>query len=87
MAVRPARMMTDRLRAMLVRDKMGVKDGFLSALSGDVKRVLGDYFDLSADPAVAVTCNDDGEYEVTVLARASSVRGFRTTGDLPKPEA
>ena len=54
MAVKPSRIMADRMREMLTRDKMGVHEGFMSAFANDLARVIGDYFDPLAPPAVSV---------------------------------
>lgn len=84
MAVRPSRLMKERVKEMLIRDKMGVGEGFSAALTGDLSRVLGDYFDILSEPVVAVGRNEDGEYEVKVSVLASSVKRFETTA--PPPE-
>lgn len=86
MGVRPSRLMTERMKEMLIRDKMGVGEGFSSALTSDLGRVLGDYFDTLSAPTVAVARNEDGEYEVTVTVLAAGVKRFETTGDFPPPE-
>lgn len=73
MAVKPSRLMMERIGDMLVRDKMGVHEGFLSAFSADIARVVGDYFELSSPPAVSVRRGEDGGFEVSVAAeRADS---------------
>ena len=37
-----------RMREMLTQDKVGIKEGFSVALTGDLNRLLGDYFELTA---------------------------------------
>lgn len=86
MAVKPSRLMVERIGDMLVRDKMGVHEGFLSAFSADIARVVGDYFELSSPPAVSVRRGEDGGFEVSVTAEARRLKRFETTSDLPKPE-
>lgn len=87
MAVKRSHAMAERLKAMLTKDKMGVHAGFMSALTGDLSRVLGDYFDIAAPPSVAVSLDDDGTYDITVSAKATRIKRFDTTQDLPKPES
>ena len=41
MALRPSRLMEERLREILTRDQTGVGEGFSAALTGDLARVLG----------------------------------------------
>ncbi|MEG1529867.1 MAG: hypothetical protein RR405_05870, partial [Clostridia bacterium] len=72
----------DRLRGILTRDKVGVKNGFMVALNGDLNRLLGDYFELSVCGDVKVEQNGDGEYEVEFCAKASRIKSFDTTADL-----
>lgn len=85
MVLKPAKLMEERMKEMLTRDNAGVGEGFSAALSGDVGRVLGDYFELVSRPAVKVARGEDGAYELTVTARASAVKRFRTTEELPSP--
>ena len=86
MALRPSRLMEERLREILTRDQTGVGEGFSVALTGDLARVLGDYFELTSPPVIAVTRSEDGGFEVRAEARASAVKRFRTTEELPPPE-
>lgn len=86
MALRPSRLMEERLREILTRDQTGVGEGFSAALTGDLARVLGDYFELTSPPVIAVTRSEDGGFEVRAEARASAVKRFRTTEELLPPE-
>ena len=65
--------MEERLREILTRDQTGVGEGFSAALTGDLARVLGDYFELTSPPVIAVTRSEDGGFEVRAEARASAV--------------
>lgn len=85
MALRPANKMCERMKEMLTKDKMGVHEGFMSALNGDIARTLSDYFELAAPPVVGVITDDDGNFEISVGAQACRIKPFATTCDLPKP--
>ena len=87
MAVRHSREMAERLRAMLTKDKMGVHEGFMSALGGDIARTLSDYFELTAAPVIGISTDDDGNFEITLHASACRIKPFCTTQDLPKPHS
>ena len=85
MALRASRLMAERLKEMLTRDKLG-GEGFPAALKRDCARLLGDYFALAGEPEIAVSQREDGGYDITVRAQAHEIRRFRTTEDLPMPE-
>lgn len=84
--MRPSGEMTERVKSMLTRDKMGVKDGFLFALKGDVERLLLDYFELDGKPEVKVALGDDGKYDISVTAAAVRIKHFDSTADLYKKQ-
>lgn len=86
MALRASRLMAERLKEMLTRDKLGVKEGFVSSLCKDTARLLGDYFELEFPPEVRISAAEEGGYEISVKALASDVKRFETTADFPKPE-
>ena len=44
--MREARDIAKRMREMLTMDKVGIKEGFSTALTNDLNRLLGDYFEL-----------------------------------------
>lgn len=86
MAVRPAKLMEERVKEMLLRDNTGVGEGFTSALSGDLARVLGDYFEVADAPVVALARGEGGGFEITVRAKASGIKRFGTTEELHVPD-
>ena len=86
MALRASRLMAERLKEMLTRDKLGVKEGFVSSLCKDTARLLGDYFELESPPEVRISAGEEGGYEISVKALSSDVKRFETTADFPKPE-
>ena len=59
-----------RMREMLTQDKVGIKEGFSVALTGDLNRLLGDYFELTAPLDLAIAQSEDGEYLVQISAKA-----------------
>lgn len=82
--MRQDRDIAKRMRDMLTHDKVGVKEGFSTALMGDLNRLLGDYFDLCDTAEVDVVLRENGEYGVTVTATASRIKQFETTLDIKR---
>ncbi len=82
--MRQDRDIAKRMRDMLTHDKVGVKEGFSTALMGDLNRLLGDYFDLCDTAEVDVVLHDDGAYGITVTATASRIKQFETTLDIKR---
>lgn len=74
--------MADRLRGMLTRDKIGVKEGFMTALNNDLNRLLGDYFELEEECGLNIEQDTGGNYLLTLGARASKIKSFESTVDL-----
>ena len=60
MALRASRLMAERLKEMLTRDKLGVKEGFVSSLCKDAARLLGDYFEMESPPEVRISAGEEG---------------------------
>ncbi len=79
--MKPVKLMTERMKNMLVRDKMGVGEGFSSALKGDVERLLLDYFALT-DVDLRVDLDDDGYYKIRIVGTATAVKSFSSTADM-----
>lgn len=82
MALRPSKEMENRLKNMLTRDKMGVGQGFLTALSGDLNRLLGDYFSLDGEVKTEINPLDDGTYEIKIVGSANKIKAFSSTSEL-----
>lgn len=85
MAVKASKQISERLKLMLTRDKMGVGEGFLAALTSDLNRLLGDYFTLDGDIRIDVQLGDDGRYSVDISAEATNVKKFESTGFFKTP--
>lgn len=73
--------MTERIKSMLARDKTGIKEGFASALNGDLNKLLSDYFELSGRAEIKVEATEDGDYKLSFSARATRIKSFDSTCD------
>ncbi len=73
-----------RMREMLTQDKLGIKEGFSSALMNDVNKLLGDYFELDAPVEVEVELKENGKYALNITAVADRVKQFETTFDIKR---
>ncbi len=71
-----------RMREMLTRDKVNVREGFLASLKGDLARVAASYFFSPTPIGVSVDRQADGSYAVNVSFAASDIRRFDTTLDI-----
>ncbi len=79
--MRSDRAIANRMREMLTMDNVGVKDGFVRALSADVNRILRDYFDLDGEGVINIVQKESGKYEVSLRATAVRIKQFATTMD------
>jgi len=73
-----------RMREMLTQDKLGIKEGFSSALMNDLNKLLNDYFELDAPVEVEVELKENGKYAVNISAVADRVKQFETTFDIKR---
>lgn len=73
--------MKRRLSAILTRDKVGVSDGFSSALNSDLNKLLNDYFELDRRCEIVIT-QEDGIYKLVLEAKASRIKSFSSTAEL-----
>ena len=78
------RSIAERMREMLTRDKVCVKEGFLTALNNDLNRILCDYFELQSPAEINISLKESGEYEVNINACASRIKQFETTLDVKR---
>ncbi len=72
----------NRMREMLTWDKVGMKEGFSTALENDINNVLGDYFALEGRAKVKVTQNEKGLYQISIEGVATRIKQFETTLDM-----
>ena len=68
-----------RMRDMLTKDKLGYADGFMTAFKGDLRHLVGDYFDIDGDLNINIEQREDGKYVLSVVAVASKLKLFDTT--------
>lgn len=74
----------NRMRDMLTWDKVGIKEGFSTALANDVNNLLCDYFSLDGNAKISVVQTENGTYSVSIEARATRIKKFETTMDMPR---
>ncbi|MDE5601309.1 MAG: hypothetical protein K2J16_02305 [Clostridia bacterium] len=82
--MREARDIARRMREMLTMDKVGIKEGFSTALTNDLNRLLGDYFELTSPVNVDVVQDDGGAYKIRIDALANRIKQFDTTLDIKR---
>ncbi len=59
----------DRVKKMLVRDKMMIPDNYKALLTSDVNKLLSHYMELSgAGVTLKLKVLDDGSYELKIFA-------------------
>ena len=73
-----------RMRDILTRDKVDIKEGFSTAMTKDLQKTLGDYFELSSPVRAEVSQQSDGSYLVSVTCSAARIRRFDTTYDVKR---
>lgn len=78
------RSIASRMREMLTQDCVGVKEGFMRALEGDLTNLLRDYFEVEGAPNVKILQTEDGKYTLSVDAKATRIKQFDTTMDLKR---
>ena len=64
-----------RLQTIIDGDRLRLPDGYLSFIGYDIEKLLGDYFELSGSPQIAVS-GREGKYTVTVTAEAVRTKPF-----------
>lgn len=82
--MREARDIARRMREMLTQDKIGIKEGFSTALTNDLNRLLGDYFELASPIDIEIAQGEGGEYRITIASSASRIKQFDTTLDIKR---
>ena len=82
--MREARDIAKRMREMLTMDKVGIKEGFSTALTNDLNRLLGDYFELISPVNVDIVQGDGGAYKIQIDSLASRIKQFDTTLDIKR---
>lgn len=82
--MRASKEIAKRMRDMLTQDKVGVKQGFATALEKDVGATLSNYFQLEKTPTVNITQTNEGEYAISIEAVALRIKQFETTLEMKR---
>lgn len=81
MAMKTSRETFDRLKKMLISDKIGAEDGFLKIFKTEITRLVRDYFVLDGEVDVKIEIDDFGLYKVDISFDAEDTKGFSTAID------
>ncbi len=72
------KMAVNRLKSVLLKDKLNMSEGFMRALKNDLGRVLSYYMALRQDEGIEVLVESaDGGYTVRIKATADGIRQIR----------
>lgn len=82
--MRADRDISNRMRQILTRDKLGVKEGFITALNNDCNHLFNDYFELNGRLAVRIEQTEDGQYSLSITGKAVRIKQFDTTADIKR---
>ena len=82
--MKPSKMTYERMKNMLVRDKLGVSDGFMQVYKTELSRLTADYFNLDGNLDMKIELLDDGEYKVQIEFVATETNGFSVTSDMKR---
>ena len=64
-----------RMEKMINSDRMKSADGFVDLLTGDINKVLKDYFDYKGYPNVTV-CKNGNLFSININLTAERIRAF-----------
>ena len=81
MAMRTSRETFDRLKKILITDKIGAEDGFLNIFKTEITRLIKDYFVLDGEIEVKIDVDDFGIYKVNIDFDAKDTKRFSTAID------
>ena len=70
---------TERLKDILIKDKVKATHGFLEVLKSDLRHLLGDYFELDSDVYLELELTDKGDFYVIINTRANRIKTFMST--------
>ena len=79
--MKPSKGTFDRLKKMLISDKIGADDGFLSIFKTEITRLVKDYFVLDGEIDLKIDIDECGQYEVCVSFDAEDTKRFSTAID------
>ena len=70
---------TERLKDILIKDKVKATPGFLDVFKSDLRHLLGDYFELDSDVYLELELTDKGDFYVIINTRANRIKTFMST--------
>ena len=79
--MKPSKGTFDRLKKMLISDKIGADDGFLSIFKTEITRLVKDYFVLDGEIDLKIDIDECGLYEVIISFDAEDTKRFSTAID------
>ena len=82
--MKPSKMTYERMKNMLVRDKLGVSDGFMQVYKTELSRLTADYFNLDGNLDMKIELLDDGEYKVQIEFVDTETKGFSVSSDMKR---
>ena len=82
--MKPSKMTYERMKNMLVRDKLGVSNGFMQVYKTELSRLTADYFNLDGNLDMKIELLDGGEYKVQIEFVATETKGFSVTSDMKR---
>ncbi len=68
-----SKMMTKRLKRVLLQDKITAYEGLTKALESDIKTLLSYYMTLSGDLSVNIDVLEEGNYQINIFAKAVNI--------------
>lgn len=68
-----SKMMTKRLKRVLLQDKITAYEGLIKALESDVAMLLGYYMTLTGELSVNIDVLDEGNYQINISAKAANI--------------
>lgn len=66
-----------RLKKVLLSDNIRIPNGMLKILKNDISSILQSYFSISSDINVTIEVDQEGVYDISISARAESVKEIR----------
>ena len=76
--MKPSKGTFDRLKKMLISDKIGADDGFLTVFKTEITRLAKDYFILDGEIDLKIDIDDFGQYRVDISFDAEDTKRFST---------
>lgn len=68
-----SKQIANRLKKVLLQDKIYAYEGLSRALEGDVRMLLSYYMNLVGDVSINIDILDSGEYQININAKANNI--------------